>query len=92
MAQASRLATSEALTRAKASQDIKNAKLAAATQLAGTFIGAGLSNRQTRGLDVGPNNQLVQTQGSFFRPATISQGAFDLITNPQSRTQTTGTG
>lgn len=91
MATASRLATSEALARAKAQQDVANAKLAAGTQLAGTFIGAGLSNMQTRGVDV-EDGKLVQTQGSFFQPARISQGAFDLITNPRSRTQTQGTG
>ena len=93
MATASRLATSEALARAKAQQDVANAKLAAGTQLAGTFIGAGLSNRQTRGVDVDPaTGKLIQTQGSFFKPATITQGAFDLITNPRSRTETQGTG
>lgn len=40
LAQASRLATSEALTRAKAKQDTKMAQLSAAGQIAGAAIGA----------------------------------------------------
>lgn len=91
MATASRLATSEALARAKAQQDVANAKLAAGTQLAGTVIGSGFANMRTTGVDVDPaTGKLVQTQGSFFKPATTSPRAFDLITNPRSRTQTQG--
>ena len=89
MATASRLQTSEALARAKAKQDVANAKLAAGTQLAGTFIGAGLSNMRTTGVDE-VDGKLVQTQGSFFKPATITPAAYSAITNPQSATQRGG--
>ena len=89
MATASRLATSEALARAKAQQDVANAKLAAGTQLAGTVIGSGFANMRTTGVGV-EDGKLVQTQGSFFRPATTSPEAFALLTNPRSRTQTQG--
>ena len=60
MANASRLATSEALSRAKAKQDVANAKFNMAGQLAGSVIGSGLQNMQTRGVD--------GRKGSFFKP------------------------
>lgn len=61
MANASRLATSEALSRAKAKQDVANAKYAMAGQLAGSALGAGLQNMQTTSFD-------GKTKGSFFKP------------------------
>lgn len=88
MSVASRLDTSEALARAKAEQDVATAKLTAGTQLAGTVIGSGVSNLRTTGVDVDPvTGKLIQTQGSFFKPATITARAYDAITNPQSSTQ-----
>lgn len=61
MANASRLATSEALARAKANQDVANAKLNMAGQFAGATIGSGLKNMQTRSFD-------GTQKGSFFKP------------------------
>ena len=67
MANASRLATSEALTRAKAKQDVANAKYAMAGQLAGATLGAGLQNMQTTSFD-------GKTKGSFFKPVDARGG------------------
>jgi hypothetical protein len=64
MAQASRLATSEALTRAKANQQVADAKYAAIGQTVGTFIGQGLDNMSTSGVDEKGN----PIKGSFFKP------------------------
>jgi hypothetical protein len=72
MAQASRLATSEALARAKAKQDVSNAKYAAVGQMAGAALGAGLSNMQSVDLAAdGPGT----IKGSFFTPAQKKQGS-----------------
>ena len=60
MATASRLATSEALTRAKANQDVANAKLNAGTKLASTLAFQGLDNMSTGSAD--------GVKGSFFNP------------------------
>ena len=65
MAQASRLATSEALTRAKARQDVADAKWSAAANVAGTFIGQGLDNMGTKGL---AEDGITEVKGSFFKP------------------------
>lgn len=59
MAAASRLATSEALTRAKAKQDVANAKLKAATQVGTALLAQGADNMSTEG---GGN------KGTFFTP------------------------
>ena len=67
MANASRLATSEALSRAKAKQDVANAKYAMAGQLAGSTLGAGLQNMQTTSFD-------GKTKGSFFKPVDARGG------------------
>lgn len=56
MAQASRLATSEALARAQAKQDVAQAKFNAATQLGSQFVGQGIKNMRS-----GPS-------GTFFTP------------------------
>jgi hypothetical protein len=61
MAEASRLATSEALTRAKAKQDTKAAKMDALGQIAGAFIMQGADNAGTKSAD-------GKKQGSFFTP------------------------
>lgn len=79
MAQASRLATSEALTRAQARQQVAQAKLAAAGQVAGAFIGKGLDNKNTRGFD--KDNNVIK--GSFFRPVERT-GEFNAAGNPIS--------
>jgi hypothetical protein len=57
MAQASRLGTSQALTRAKANQDVANSKLAAATKIGSAFVAQGLDNMSSG------------EGGSFFSPA-----------------------
>lgn len=54
MAQASRLDTSTALSRAKANQDVAQAKLNAGVQLASTFAGQGIKN--------------MRETGNFFQP------------------------
>jgi hypothetical protein len=60
MAQASRLATSEALTRAKANQDVRQAKLNAAVELGTKAATAGASN--------------LASGGTFFTPNTAGAG------------------
>jgi hypothetical protein len=76
LAQASRLATSEALTRAKANQDVAQAKFNAALQVGTAALAQGLDNMSTTGFNpnapapggVGPPGGSVQ--GTFFAPAT----------------------
>lgn len=63
MSQAARLSTSEALTRAKAKQDVANAKLQAATQVGTAFLAQGADNLSTQG---GGN------KGTFFTPVDSS--------------------
>lgn len=75
MAQASRLATSEALARAKAKQDVANAKYAAVGQMAGAALGAGLSNMQS--VDVAADGSGA-IKGSFFTPAHKKEGSRSL--------------
>lgn len=77
MAQASNLATSQALTRAKANQDVAQAKYSAAGQIAGAALMQGLQNRATTGTqveDLGPEMGFRETpkQGSFFSPVNDS--------------------
>jgi len=55
MAAASRLGTSQALTRAAANQTVANSKMAAATQIGSALVAQGLDNKSTDG-------------GSFFSP------------------------
>jgi len=87
MSKASRLATSEALTRAKANQDVANAKLAAVGQMAGTTLGAGLKNMRTVDARVdaqgnvmkNPDGSTQTISGSFFTPAQQKQGSRSLF-------------
>lgn len=80
MAQASRLDTSENLTKAKAKADVKAAKNAAIAQIAGSALAQGLDNMATTGMKmpksgVGPPQQV---KGTFFNPvnsAGVSQGS-----------------
>lgn len=76
MAQASRLATSQALTRAQANQQVAQAKLSAAGQIAGAFIGQGLDNMSTTGQRMGAGGMgpPETVQGGFLSPVN-SQGA-----------------
>ena len=78
MAQASRLATSEALTRARANQEVAQAKVSAAGQVAGTLLGQGLENMSTRGGTASPN----QFSGTFFTPV---DAAGNRMSSPGSR-------
>lgn len=75
MAQASRLATSEALSRAKAKQTVAMAKHQAAGQIAGALLMQGAQNMGTKGEKMagdgmGPPEEV---SGSFFTPVN-SQG------------------
>lgn len=76
MAQASRLATSEALSRAKAKQTVAMSKQQAAGQIAGALLMQGAQNMGTKGPEkmagdgMGPPEQAT---GSFFTPVN-SQG------------------
>ena len=78
MAQASRLATSQALTRARANQDVAQAKISAAGQVAGTILGQGLDNMSTKGGVASPN----QFSGTFFTPV---DAAGNKMSSPSSR-------
>ena len=64
MAQASRLDTSTALSRAKANQDVAQAKLNAGVQLASTFAGQGIKN--------------MRETGNFFQPGVGEMQQVDL--------------
>ena len=78
LAKASRLATSEALSRAKANQQVAAAKFQAGAQLGTALLAQGLDNMSTTGFDpnapapggMGPPGATVQ--GNFFTPATGS--------------------
>ena len=61
MSVASRLGTSEQLARAKANQDVANAKLKAAGQLGGAVLGSGIENKRTA-------SATGETRGTFFNP------------------------
>ena len=69
MAQASRLATSQALTKAKANQDVRQAKLNAAVELGTKAATAGASNLASGGTFFTPN-----TAGAG-QPVTLASGA-----------------
>ena len=80
MAQASNMATSNALNRAAAKQMTRNARNAAAAQVGTTLVAQGLSNMSTRGSKAptdGQGNRLAgppqEVRGSFFAPVN-SQG------------------
>jgi len=66
MAQAARLGTSEALSKAKASKTVRDAKIGAGAQLITAAGLQGLDNMQTVGFD--SNNFNIPTKGSFFTP------------------------
>ena len=64
MAEAARLGTSAALERARANQQVAQAKYSAAGQVAGAALMQGLDNMSTSGLDAQGN----RVQGGFFTP------------------------
>jgi hypothetical protein len=64
MAQASRLATSEALERARANQQVAQSKMSALAQVGSTLVFQGLDNKGTRGVDADGN----EVKGTFFKP------------------------
>tara|TARA_R110000823_G_scaffold76091_2_gene173867 strand:- start:1544 stop:2215 length:672 start_codon:yes stop_codon:yes gene_type:complete len=74
MAQASNLATSAALTRAKAKQDVADAKMSAVGQLAGSFLAQGLDNMGTKGTKEGamPKGQSGPGQQETVRGGFLS--------------------
>lgn len=68
MAQASRLATSEALSRAKAKQTVAMAKHQAAGQIAGALLMQGADNMSTKGKTADGK----EVSGGFFTPVDSS--------------------
>tara|TARA_R110000851_G_scaffold54519_2_gene128611 strand:+ start:811 stop:1437 length:627 start_codon:yes stop_codon:yes gene_type:complete len=66
MAQASRLGTSQALTRAKANQDVAQAKMNAAVEIGTAVVGEGLKNKQGGGTFFTPNNNAGKGNQSAF--------------------------
>jgi hypothetical protein len=64
MAQASRLATSDALERARAKQQVAEAKVAALAQVGSSLAFQGIENRSTSGVNV--DGKAVK--GTFFTP------------------------
>jgi len=81
MTQASKLDTSENLTRARAKETVRNAKNAAIAQVAGSALAQGMDNMATTGTK-GPGAGLAgpsqQVKGSFFNPvnsAGVAQGS-----------------
>jgi len=76
MAEASRLQTSQALTKAKANQQVAQAKMGAIAQIGGAALAQGIGNMQTTGMKapatgVGPPQQV---KGSFFSPVNAQGG------------------
>ena len=79
MAQASNLATSQALTRAKNNQAVSDAKMTAVGQVAGAALMKGMQNKATTGTKEGamPEGQAgpgapETVKGSFFSPVDES--------------------
>jgi hypothetical protein len=70
MSQVSRLATSDALERATANQQVAQSKVAALAQLGSTFVAQGMDNMGTTGKDAAGNT----ARGSFLTPVN-RQGA-----------------
>jgi len=79
MAQASRLGTSQALSRAKAKQTVAMAKHSAAAQIGGALMAQGIDNMSTKGTvpgsggemgagGVGPPTPPTEVKGGFFSP------------------------
>jgi len=68
MAQAANLATSQALTRAKANQQVAQAKYSAAGQIAGAALMQGMQNKATTGTKKNGMTGTTETKGSFFSP------------------------
>jgi len=84
MAQASRLATSEALTRAKANQDVRQAKINAAVDVASAVVEEGEKNKEGGGTFFTPNvnagipgaDRRLASSASERRAASRARGGF----------------
>lgn len=81
MAKASRLATSEALTRAKAKSDVSLAKRAAAAQVATTFVMQGIDNMKGGGSFLSPSGESMSAgdrlrASGFFGQKTADSSTF----------------
>jgi hypothetical protein len=72
MAQASRLATSQALTRAKANQDVAQAKMNAAVKIGTAVAGEGIKNIQGGGKLFTPNNNAGKPGAAFSSGSSLS--------------------
>lgn len=72
MAQASRLATSSALERARANQQVAQAKQAAVAQIGSTIVAQGLDNMSTSSEAVDAATGQPVSRGSFFTPVNRS--------------------
>jgi hypothetical protein len=68
MAEASRLATSSALERAKANQQVAQARFNAAAQVGSTFVAQGLENMGTQSSAVDAATGEPMSRGTFFSP------------------------
>jgi len=70
MAKASTLATSQALTRAKANQQVAQAKYTAAGQIAGATLMQGMQNKATKGDKMAADGMgpPEEVSGTFFSP------------------------
>jgi hypothetical protein len=87
MQNAARLETSTALNKAQAKQKERNARNAAAAQIAGTALITGINNKRTKGLKApvdADGNRLAgppqQVQGSFFTPVnSAGQQALGIV-------------
>jgi len=87
MAQASRLATSEALNRAKANTEVSNAKFSAIGQVAGAALAKGFGNMQTSGNEPLPYGQGAkgrEVKGTFFRPVNSEGKKFGFMSQKGS--------
>lgn len=72
MAQASRLATSSALEKARANQQVAQAKQAAVAQVGSTLVAQGLDNMSTASEAVDAATGQPLARGSFFTPVNRS--------------------
>ena len=84
MAQASRLATSDALARAKAKSDVSNAKFKAVGEVAGAAIGKGIRNMQTRGRVSGPMGSSKEVRGTWWSPVDDKGNKFGFMSQKGS--------
>jgi hypothetical protein len=79
MAQASRLATSDALARAQAKNEVSNAKFKAVGEVAGAVLAKGFGNMQTSGRQSGPMGSSKEVRGTFWSPVDEKGNKFGFM-------------